>query len=304
MSDGYDYQKAWQRERLARQQAERLLEDKTRHLYDKVLELEASQARLAAAQDQLLQTEKLHAIGQLTAGLAHEINNPLCFCLPNLQTLQQHQADIASLLRQHPLQNGGTAQQKLQWLLGDSCEIAEELQQGLHRIQSIIKQLYHYSTLGQSTPAVLSLQTLWSNVWQAFSAEQLAGVTIDSTVCDTLLEVHPVEMATALVNIIDNALKAKTNHLIIDCNCADDQLIKMQIRDNGIGMLEQTIRKVFEPFFTTRDVGEGRGLGLTVSYSIIRQHHGSIHFNSEPGIGTCCTVTIPRSHQPDDLAEF
>jgi signal transduction histidine kinase len=297
MSESYDYQKAWQRERLARQQAERLLEDKTRHLYDKVLELEASQARLAAAQDQLLQSEKLQAIGQLTAGLAHEINNPLCFCLPNLQMLQQHQADIARLLQQHP----ACAEQKLSWLLSDSGDIIEELQHGLQRIQNIIKQLYHYSTLGQSTPAELSLLTLWSNVWSAFNAEQLTVVSIDSDICDTTLEVHPVEMTTALVNIIDNALKAQASQLTIRCNCPDNQLICMKIYDNGIGMSEQTIRKVFEPFFTTRNVGEGRGLGLTVSYSIIRQHHGNIEFNSEPSGGTCCTVTIPRTHHNDDL---
>jgi len=303
MSDGYDYQKAWQRERLARQQAERLLEEKTRNLYDKVLELEASQARLAAAQDQLLHSEKLQAIGQLTAGLAHEINNPLSFCLPNLHMLQQHQTDIATLLPHSPAEGCAKDQQRLGWLLSDSGDIIEELQQGLLRIQSIIKQLYHYSTLGQSTPAELSLLTLWSNVWSAFSAEQLSVVSIDSDICDTTLEVHPVEMATALVNIIDNALKAQASHLTIRCDCSDNQLIYMKIYDNGIGMSEQTIRKVFEPFFTTRTVGEGRGLGLTVSYSIIRQHHGSIEFNSEPSGGTCCTVTIPRSHQSDDLTD-
>lgn len=301
MSDGYDYQKAWQRERLARQQAERLQEEKTRNLYDKVLELEASQARLAAAQDQLLHSEKLQAIGQLTAGLAHEINNPLSFCLPNLHMLQQHQTDIATLLRQSPAEGCTKDQQRLGWLLSDSGEIIEELQQGLQRIQSIIKQLYHYSTLGQSTPAVLPLATLWSNVWQAFSAEQLTDITIESTICETTVEVHPVEMATALVNIIDNALKAHATQLTIQCDCVAEQQVRMQIRDNGIGMSEQTIRKVFEPFFTTRDVGAGRGLGLTVSYSIIRQHHGSIEFNSEPASGTCCTVTIPRIH--DDMAQ-
>lgn len=290
MTESYNYERAWQRERLARQQAERLLEDKTRHLYDKVLELEASQTNLAKAQDQLLQSEKLKAIGQLTAGLAHEINNPLSFCLPNLQLLAQNQQQLAA----QALQTEANPQQ-LAWLIEDSNELLSELQQGMQRIQDIIKQLYHYSMLGQSAPTQLSLQQIWDSVWQTFDHNILAKLDIEHCRCQTVLQVHPVEIVTALTNIVDNALKAGASRLIISCDSSAANQVVMQIRDNGHGMSEQTIRQVFEPFFTTRDVGAGRGLGLTVSYSIIRQHEGTIEFQSEPGVGTCCTVTLAKT---------
>lgn len=290
MTEGYNFERAWQRERLARQQAERLLEEKTRHLYDKVLELEASQTNLAKAQDQLLQSEKLKAIGQLTAGLAHEINNPLSFCLPNLQLLAQNQQQLAA----QALQKDANPQQ-LAWLIEDSNDLLSELQQGMQRIQDIIKQLYHYSMLGQSAPTQLSLQQIWDSVWQSFDANVLAKLDIEHCRCQTVLQVHPVEIVTALANIVDNALKAGASSLMISCDSSAANQVVMQIRDNGHGMSEQTIRQVFEPFFTTRDVGAGRGLGLTVSYSIIRQHEGTIEFQSELGVGTSCTITLAKT---------
>lgn len=304
MSDGHNYERAWQRERLARQHAEQLLEEKTRNLYDKVLELEASQANLAKAQDQLLQSEKLKAIGQLTAGLAHEINNPLSFCLPNLDQLKLHQQALGRLVmellanshsdRTATQQLPDQQRQHLDWLLEDSNELVNELQQGMQRIQEIIKQLYHYSMLGQSAPALCSVAELWAQVWQKLEQSALAHVTLQQSLGDAQLQIHPVEMVTALANIVDNALKAGASVLSIHCDCSDTAYVRMQIRDNGHGMSPQTLRQVFEPFFTTRDVGAGRGLGLTVSYSIIRQHHGNIEFSSDIGVGTCCTVTLPR----------
>lgn len=300
MSDGYNFERAWQRERLARQQAEQLLEEKTRHLYDKVLELEASQQNLANAQDQLLQSEKLRAIGQLTAGLAHEINNPLSFCLPDLQLLAENQQQIEAVVRHvasHAPAELAIPSQQLDLLFADSQELITELNQGMQRIQDIIKQLYHYSMLGQSSPIELSLQQIWARVWQTIGDSALAGVAISHCQCDTLLTVHPVEIVTALRNIIDNALKAGATRLELDCDCKAPHEVVMSIRDNGHGMSEQTIRQVFEPFFTTRDVGAGRGLGLTVSYSIIRQHQGSIEFQSDVGVGTCCTVRLAKLAQ-------
>lgn len=290
MTDGYNYERAWQRERIARQQAERLLEEKTRHLYDKVLELEASQHSLAKAQDQLLQSEKLKAIGQLTAGLAHEINNPLSFCLPNLQSLAHNQQQLAAqALKPQPDPT------QLAWLVEDSHELISELQQGMQRIQDIIKQLYHYSMLGQSAPSMLSLEQIWHSVWQTFDETVLSKLQIEHCHCESRIEVHPVEIVTALANIVDNAVKAGASQLSIHCECHAPNHVVMTIRDNGHGMSEQTIRQVFEPFFTTRDVGAGRGLGLTVSYSIIRQHEGQIEFQSELGVGTCCTVTLAKT---------
>lgn len=297
MSAPVDYSRAWQREKLARQQAEQLLQDKTRELYDKVLELEASKRELEQAHEQLLQTQKLQAIGQLTAGLAHEINNPLAFCIADIRTLTGYQQRLAELLeliaKDCPASQTILRQANVAWLKADSADIVTELEAGMGRIQQIVAQLHHYSAFGQSATMRISLTELFSQVIHNYQAGQLAGIEINQQICDAFVEVHCTEMVTALNHIFDNAVKAKSSKIAIRCRRLAAQQVMIEIEDDGEGMPAEVLSRVFDPFFTTRDVGAGRGLGLTVGYAIVRQHAGRIEFQSEPGLGTLCKITLP-----------
>ena len=297
MSEPYDYSRAWQREKLARQQAELLLQDKTRALYEKVLELEASKHELEQAQEQLLQTQKLQAIGQLTAGLAHEINNPLAFCLADVRTLADYQQQLSLMLgdvvQRYP--DAATLLQRANtdWLLADSADIVTQLEAGMGRIQQIVAQLHHFSVLGQSAAVRMSLVQLWSNVWMNIAPSRLSEIEVQQQLCDVQVEVHCTEMVTALTHILDNAIKAQPTSIRLNCQRQTKDRVIVVIEDNGHGMSTEVLSRVFDPFFTTRDVGDGRGLGLTVSYAIVRQHGGQIEFQSSPGAGTRCTITLP-----------
>lgn len=297
MSEPYDYSRAWQREKMARQQAELLLQDKTRALYEKVLELEASKHELEQAQEQLLQTQKLQAIGQLTAGLAHEINNPLAFCLADVRTLAEYQQQLSTMLgdvvQQYPDAVTILQRANSDWLLADSADIVAQLEAGMGRIQQIVGQLHHFSVLGQSAAVRMSLVQLWSNVWMNIAPTRLTEIEVQQQLCDVQVEVHCTEMVTALTHILDNALKAQPTSIRLHSERQTKERVIVVIEDNGHGMSAEVLSRIFDPFFTTRDVGDGRGLGLTVSYAIVRQHGGQIEFQSSPGKGTVCTITLP-----------
>lgn len=297
MSEPYDYSRAWQREKLARQQAELLLQDKTRALYEKVLELEASKRELEQAHEQLLQTQKLQAIGQLTAGLAHEINNPLAFCLADIRTLTGYQQQLSALLelvsQQHPGNAALLQQANTGWLLADSADIVEQLETGLGRIQQIVGQLHHYSALGQSAAVQMHVTQLLANVWLNIGPDRLVGIDVQQQLCEVMVDVHCTEMVIALTHVLDNAIKAEPSVIRLDCQRLTERQVAVVIEDNGHGMSAEILSRIFDPFFTTRDVGDGRGLGLTVSYAIVQQHGGQIEFQSSPGTGTRCTITLP-----------
>ncbi len=297
MNSPVDYSRAWQREKLARQQAELLLQDKTRDLYDKILELEASKKELEQAHEQLLQTQKLQAIGQLMAGLAHEINNPLAFCIADIRTLAGYQQRLSELLaqivQQFPASQTLLRQSNADWLQADSADIVAQLETGMGRIQQIVAQLHHYSALGQSATMRMPMTQLLSHVVHNYQVGQLAGIGIEQRICDAVVEVHCTEMVTAISHIFDNAVKAQPSKISIRCQYLNEQQISIEIEDDGHGMPAEVLSRVFDPFFTTRDVGAGCGLGLTVSYAVIRQHGGQIEFQSKPDHGTLCKIILP-----------
>jgi signal transduction histidine kinase len=190
-------------------------------------------------------------------------------------------------------------QANLDWLQADSADIVTQLDAGMSRIQQIVAQLHHYSVLGQSATLAMPLTQLLSHVLHNYQAGGLADIEVTQQVCDAWVEVHSTEMVTALSHIFDNAVKAKPSKISICCRRLNPQQVSIEIEDDGDGMSADVLSRVFDPFFTTRDVGAGRGLGLTVGYAVVRQHGGQIEFQSEPGHGTVCKVTLPCVNSPE-----
>ncbi len=312
MSEENAYKAAYERERQARQMAESLLDDKTRSLYDNVVKLESTVAALEEAQDKLVQSEKMASIGQLAAGVAHEINNPIGFSLSNLNTLSDYLESILALdkLVMGSLANM-TAQDflvKYQGLRQDQdidfiCEDIESLLgdsvKGLNRVSAIVANLKKVSHSGEleKEPCDINelideaLKVVWSELKYTMKVHKEYG-TLSNILC------HGGEITQVLMNLFLNASYACEENGELDIRTYQTTLknsewIIIKVQDNGRGMSPQVMKKIFDPFYTTKPVGVGTGLGLSVSFGIIDKHGGTIKVQSEEEKGTTFTILLP-----------
>ncbi len=286
------------------------------------LELEETLQELRETQMKLIEQEKMAGIGQLAAGVAHEINNPLGFVISNFSILKKNIQIISQLfdkyqqLSQFVLQGEigmatelaeTTKQQvdksKLPFILMDAPELLQESADGLERISQIIKVLRSFSRIDQSSE------------WEEYNLSEGIMDTLAilknelKHIGEVQLILHEVGMIRgvggqlnqALLNIIRNAaaatlpLEGSEKGVITIRSHQDQQYVYCSIHDNGIGIASEIMHKIFEPFFTTKPVGEGTGLGLAISYDIIvNKHKGQIKVDSRLGEGTGVTIQLPR----------
>lgn len=276
-------------------------------------EMQQLNQKLEHAHSQLLQSEKLASIGQLAAGVAHEINNPIGYVYSNLNTLRKYVGDIFSVLdgyahletvvpaNQQELTNLHELKEKvdLDFLKSDLSSLVEESREGLTRVTKIIQDLKDFSHVDQMDD------------WQ--SVDLLAY--IDSTLNIIKNEIKykakvvkqytelpevkclPSQLNQVFMNLLVNAGQAiKTQGTITIKTGIRDDKVWVSVSDTGEGIPTENLNRIFDPFFTTKPVGKGTGLGLSVSYSIIQKHNGTIEVDSEIGKGTTFTVLIPIEH--------
>ena len=268
-------------------------------------EIERKNREIITTQQQLVQSEKMASLGTLTAGVAHEINNPTNFVHVSAQNLE---ADLTKF------------QQFLFELAGDDAE--EEIldsfrrqfkplhdhlatiRSGTERIKIIVQDLRAFSQLDSADQRVVQITELIQSTVNLVRTKHLeiAEFITDFKTSPELL-CHPAQLNQVFMNLIVNASDAirdkqrqqsqKTPGLItITCRLMGN-IIEVAIKDNGGGMTDETKNRLFEPFYTTKDVGEGTGLGLSISYGIVQQHNGQLHVDSELGVGTTFRVRLP-----------
>lgn len=279
-----DFEAAYQRERSARKLAEQLLTEKTRELYDKVVELEVQHQLLRETQQQLVDSEKMAAIGHLTAGLAHELNNPLAIAMSNLQFLATEAPSFIASVTE-------TATELAQDL---SCAIQDTLD-AFVRIQTIVGYLVSYDHVGQGAVDTKGCKELMQD---ALALSEAASLEIDWCIPTSMqLNVRVQDMTIALRHLFDNAYQAHASRLKITCLPAAEipKVVTLTIQDNGHGMSDATRKSAKNPFFTTRPVGQGRGLGLAMADNIVRQHGGELSLTSAEGQGCQVTLRLPQS---------
>ncbi len=293
------YKKSLARERQARQQAEQLLESKVRDIYETNEQLEAANKQLKRQQKELIQTEKLVALGTLSAGIAHEINNPLAFIKSNIGTLKRY----FYFYQQHlPGEAGASGadinharMEKLKFISGDSEAIFSELFEGIDRVETIVSDLKSFARskkadvqLNDTNEAVLSAIRITNN-----------RVKYHCEINTQLAELPPIlcnlnELSQVFINLIINACDAiEDNGLIEVKSYCNDTFIHFTVVDNGKGISETDVSKIFTPFYTSKEVGKGTGLGLSVSYGIIESLGGTIKVRSKLGEGTTFEITLP-----------
>jgi signal transduction histidine kinase len=277
---------------------------------ERTRDLAATVTRLEQTQSQLLQSEKMAAVGQLAAGVAHEINNPIGFVTSNLGSLSGYVGQLFDLIgvyqnataalpqEQRAIVDQACKKIELDYLREDIPSLIKESQEGLERVRKIVSGLrdFAHTDSGEWVPADLN-QAMASALNVAANE-----IKYKATVVKELAPLPPVDCIVSqinqvLVNLLVNAAQAIDNQGVITVRSGvqADQ-VWLEVSDTGHGMPPEVQKRIFEPFYTTKAVGQGTGLGLSITWEIINRHHGHIEMHSAPGKGSTFRMTLPM-HQ-------
>jgi signal transduction histidine kinase len=310
-------------ERMVKEQNQVLeskVKERTEALESQNESLESALQELKVAQDQLVQNEKLASIGQLTAGIAHELNNPINFVSSSAQSLRRDFEDVSEVMERvlalgpedPELQGTITAlQEKIAALdLGFTMKEIEELltgiEDGAERTTAIVKGLRIFSRMDGDEASKANINELLesTSVILRSSFREEASVVLELSPDDTVVMCQPGKLNQVFMNLISNAVQAtvmsgkpfaerevrvRTRRMMQ----GEVTSVQVAIADNGIGMDEDTQAQIFDPFFTTKDVGEGTGLGLSIVKGILDDHRATLELESKPGDGTTFLITFP-----------
>jgi signal transduction histidine kinase len=279
-------------------------------LQQRLHELEAVNAKLADMQLHLLQTEKMASIGQLAAGVAHEINNPIGFVRSNLSTLKRYAADLIGVVGRYEAAeealgnahrdaftsvNTLKAETDIAYTLSELPSLLDESLEGIERVRKIVQDLKNFSRSGdtdfQWADLTQGLESTINIVWNQikYKAELRREY-------QPLPQVHCVasQINQVLMNLLVNAAQAIDQQGVITVRTgADAQEVWIEVEDTGCGMTGEQMKRIFEPFFTTKPPGQGTGLGLAIAWRVMERHHGHIDIQSEPGRGSRFRVRLP-----------
>lgn len=275
-------------------------------------ELEKTHENLKHTQAQLLQSEKMASLGQLTAGIAHEINNPINFVAANVHALKLDFNDIQLILDKiKGLSPNGNAKQELEEVLAlyrqmDTDYLNEEvtnlisgIQRGAKRTQNIVKSLRSFSRNTNDEWALADLHEGLDSTLTILKSQFRDRIQVHKNYANLpLVNCQIGKINQVFLNIINNAIQAIEGEgdIFIQTEQVQGQgqgQVLIRIRDNGKGIEAAILQRIFDPFFTKKEIGKGTGLGLTISYNIVEQHHGKIKVTSEVGVGTEFVVMLP-----------
>jgi PAS domain S-box-containing protein len=265
--------------------------------------------RLREAHDQLLQSEKMASIGQLAAGVAHEINNPIGFVNSNMGTLRHYVGTLMSVIDAYgqAVQRAAPGTQlateieaigreaDLGYLKDDIADLVRESMDGLKRVRDIVQALKDFSHVGQTDWQYADVHAGLDTTLNIVANEIKYKATVEKQY-GTLPDIKCLasQLNQVFMNLLVNAAQAIRNRGVITISTgAANGWVWIRISDTGCGIPPQNLKRVFEPFFTTKPVGSGTGLGLSLSYSIVNKHGGRIEVASSPDVGTTFTVHLP-----------
>lgn len=291
----------------------------TKKIEQQKIQLQENLDQLAKTRLQLVHAEKMASIGQLGAGVAHEINNPIGFINGNLESLDEYKNNVTCVLQSYkPLEthiaNGADdelkkmlenieqikEEQDLEFVLTDMGELITESLDGASRIQKIVKDLKSFSRVDDQGFQDVDLnkdviETALRLVW----SEMKDKCTLDKSLSSLpQYSCHPGELSQVILNLLVNASDAIEKDGIIGVHSEFiDNAIQIKISDNGTGINEQDLLKLFDPFFSTKDIGKGTGLGLSTAQGIVDKHGGSLTVESKLGLGTTFIIKLPLTDQ-------
>jgi signal transduction histidine kinase len=297
---------------------------RTHKVFEQKQKLETAFYQLKMAQKQLVQSEKMASIGQLAAGVAHEINNPVAFVKSNINSLsryiesyqkiinmQKSMIDEIDSLQADKLKDKITEINKswddedIEFINEDIETLLKESIDGTNRVEEIVKGLKSYSRASDETMEECDINACLEETLKMLNNELKYK-------CEVKVQLSPIplcicdrsKMTQVFTNLIVNATQAMEEQGVITVETQEQKEssshnIVIKISDTGKGIPKENIHRLFDPFFTTKGVGEGTGLGLSISHGIIEDHQGKIEVDSEPGEGTTFIITLPVNSQEE-----
>ena len=282
-----------------------------RSVEELIAELELKNKTLKNTQAQMLQSEKMASVGQLAAGVAHEINNPMGFITSNLGSLQKYidklrqfidlQTEIIADLNAEDRIKEARKKLKIDFLLEDTDDLLTESLSGAKRVSEIVKNLKSFSRVDAEETALTNLndcldstlKVIWNELkYKAKIIKEYSD--LPQTLC------NPQELNQVFINILINAAHAIDEQGEISLRTwVDGEWIKVAFSDTGQGIPADKLERIFEPFYTTKPVGKGTGLGLSICYDLLKKNGGDIQVASEVGHGTTFTLSIPLKISAD-----
>jgi two-component system, NtrC family, sensor kinase len=274
--------------------------------------LHATVEDLKAAQAQLIQAEKMASLGQLTAGIAHEINNPINFVSANIKPLKEDMADILNVIGRYEklINEKGLEKEffeieqfkqdsRIDLTMKEVNDLLKGIEEGATRTSEIVKGLRNFSRLDQNVFRKANLNESLESTLILLHSSYKNRIEIEKKYGGIPeIDCFPGQVNQVFMNILSNAVQAiPAEGTIFIKTWQTGNMVKISIKDTGAGMSEEVRKKIFDPFFTTKDVGKGTGLGLSISYGIIQKHNGEIDVFSRPGEGTEFVISIPIKQQ-------
>jgi two-component system NtrC family sensor kinase len=250
-------------------------------------------------EETLLQAQNMASIGQLAAGVAHEINNPVGFVTSNIGTLKSY-ADTLFELVEHSTSAEQRRQADFEFMKEDTAALLRESMDGLRRVRDIVQALKDFSAAGESQWQVADLHEILDSTLNGLASELRFKIRVEKHYGKLPpLRCLASQLHQVFRNILLNAIQAIPDQGVVRIITGSEREgVSVRIQDNGTGILPDNLGRVFDPFFTTKPVGSGTGLGLYLAYGIVNKHGGRISVISEPGKGTAFTVHLPLPAAP------
>ena len=267
--------------------------EKTNHeLDEKNKALERLFRELQDKEAQLIHSEKMASLGQLVAGISHELNNPISFIYSNMKVITDYISDLNNHLKE--IKNN-TLKNQIQSILSELNEIIEDSANGSKVLKDIVQNLKNFSRLDQAEWKEARLSEIIDSCLKIVKPQIPDHITIETNLeADPAFYCNPGQLNQVFLNLITNALQAVTEKGSIKIHSKIiDAHLYIEVKDDGPGIPEGIIKKIFDPFFTTKPVNKGTGLGLSISYSIIQKHKGELSVKSSKFSGTTFTIKLP-----------
>lgn len=304
---------------LQNQQLEQKVSERTLDLETSNKQLSITLTNLRETQSQLVNAEKMASLGQLTAGIAHEINNPINFVIANIQPLKYDVQDILDILEKYDgiKSNEDFDREKekiesfkkevdIDYVKNEINQLLDGIQDGAQRTAEIVGGLKNFSRLDESNLKFVDINEGIESTLVILRSSIPEDVKINKELGDLpKVECLPGKINQVFMNIANNAIQTLSKRkdgadLFLNIKSwFDDHNVYISFEDSGLGIAEEHKSRIFDPFFTTKDVGEGTGLGLSISFKIIEKHKGHIKVDSEVNRGTTFTITLPIKSEID-----